>query len=89
MKITIDVEATPQEVRSFFGLPNIEPLQNEMVEMMRKNMVSGMEGFDPMTVMKVFLPEQSQAFNNFQQTFWKVMTGKGTHTTEDPTKDET
>ena len=30
MKITFDIDATPQELRTFFGLPHIEPLQNEM-----------------------------------------------------------
>lgn len=79
MKIKIDIEATPQEIRNFFGLPDLEPLQREMVEMIRKNMSAGIEGFDPMTVMKPFiLPEQSQAFSTLQKSFWNAMMGRPT-----------
>ena len=31
MKITIDVDITPEELRSFIGLPNVESLQQEML----------------------------------------------------------
>ena len=31
MKITIDVDITPEELRSFIGLPNVEKLQQEML----------------------------------------------------------
>ena len=37
MKFTINVEVTPQEARSFLGLPDVEPM-NDMImeEMMRR-----------------------------------------------------
>ncbi|MEO0549787.1 MAG: DUF6489 family protein [Pseudomonadota bacterium] len=37
MKITINVEVTPQEARTFMGLPDVEPI-NDMImeEMMRR-----------------------------------------------------
>jgi hypothetical protein len=76
MKIKIDIEATPQEIRSFFGLPNLEPLQDELVETMRKNMTAGIEGFDPHSVIKAFTPDNSPAFNALHNTFWKAMLGK-------------
>ena len=31
MKITIDVDITPEELRSFLGLPNVEKLQELML----------------------------------------------------------
>jgi len=76
MKINFDIDATPQELRTFFGLPNLEPLQNDMLEIVRKNMVSGVEGFEPATVMKLFLPEQMQTFTAMQKTFWQTMMGQ-------------
>ncbi|ALG67201.1 DUF6489 family protein [Beggiatoa leptomitoformis] len=75
MKIKVDVEATPQELRSFFGLPDLEPLQNEMLEIIRKNMSAGMDGFDPATLMKPFLPEHLQSLSTLQKTFWQAMMG--------------
>lgn len=77
MKVSVDVEATPQELRSFFGLPNIEPLQEEMLDVVRKNMRMGMEGFDPSSLLKPFLPEQLQSLGAFQKALWLTMTGQG------------
>jgi len=31
MKITVDVDITPEELRSFMGLPNVEHLQEQML----------------------------------------------------------
>ena len=31
MKITVDVDITPEELRSFLGLPNVEHLQEQML----------------------------------------------------------
>lgn len=32
MKITIDVDLTPEELRQFMGLPNVEKLQEQMIK---------------------------------------------------------
>ena len=32
MKITIDIDITPEELRSFLGLPNVEKLQQQMLD---------------------------------------------------------
>lgn len=76
MKIHFDIDATPQELRSFFGLPNIEPLQDELLELIRNNMSAGTEGFDPSTLMKPFLPEHLQSLTSLQQAFWQAMLGQ-------------
>ena len=70
MKINFDIDATPQELRSFFGLPDIEPLQQEMLEIVRKNMQAGMTGFDPASLMKPWLPSQMQNMEALQKAFW-------------------
>ena len=73
MKITFDIVATPQELRVFFGLPDVEPLQNEMLEHIRKNMAAGMEGFEPATLIQPFITEQMQSATTIQKTFWNVV----------------
>lgn len=32
MKITVDVDITPEELRRFIGLPNVEKIQEQMVK---------------------------------------------------------
>ena len=38
MKITIDIDCTPQEVRAFFGLPHVEPMQDALVAKMQERL---------------------------------------------------
>ena len=77
MKLTIDVEATPQEFREFFGLPNVQPLQDEMLQIIREQMVKGTAGFDPATLMKPLLPAQMQSMENLQKAFWDAFVKAG------------
>ncbi|MGQ5702816.1 DUF6489 family protein [Sandaracinobacteroides sp. A072] len=41
MKIEIEIEATPQEVRTFFGLPDLTPLHEAWVERMNSLAMNG------------------------------------------------
>jgi len=70
MKIKLDLDATPQELRAFLGLPDVQPLQQEMMEQVREKMMQGISGFDPATVMKPFLPEQLQSVESWQKFMW-------------------
>jgi hypothetical protein len=87
MKIKIDIESTPQELRNFFGLPDLTPLQDEMLEIIRRNMSAGVEGFDPVTLMKPFLPEHMQALSTLQKTIWQAMLG-GQHPNKSKDSDD-
>ncbi len=70
MKINVNVEATAQEMRQFLGLPNVQPLQDEVLQMIRDNMQKGVTGFDAMTVLKPLFPTQVQSMEMLQKTFW-------------------
>lgn len=56
MKISIDVEMTPEELRKVMGLPDLAPLQQEMINQIREQMEAGTEGYDPLTLFKPYLP---------------------------------
>ncbi len=77
MKIKFDIEATPQELRAFLGLPDLEPLQQEMLGLLREQMLKGAAGLDPATLMKPFLPPHLQSMEALQKAFWD---GLGTAT---------
>ncbi len=74
MKIKFDIDATPQELRTFFGLPDVESIQKEMLEQIRKKMLDGDEGFDPISLMKTLLPEHMQSMGVLQKRFWDSFT---------------
>ncbi len=49
MKITVDLDVTPEELRRFLGLPNIEGLQQEMLKMASESLSeSGQQVFNDM-----------------------------------------
>lgn len=85
MKINITVEATPQEMRDFFGLPNVQPLQDEVMQALRDNMQKGVVGFDPLTLLKPLLPAQFQSLERFQKAFWEAFSTSGDAADNAPT----
>ena len=38
MKVTIEMDMTPQEARAFMGLPDVAPLQTKMLDEMQERM---------------------------------------------------
>ena len=55
MKITMDVECTPEEARKFFGLPDVQPLQATMMAELEKRMRAEMERFSPEGLLNTWL----------------------------------
>ncbi|MEM7404906.1 MAG: DUF6489 family protein [Pseudomonadota bacterium] len=73
MKIRIDIDVTPEELRQFFGLPDVEPLQQEMLDELKQRWREGVEGYDPATLLKPVLPAQMQMFEALQKSLWSAM----------------
>ena len=56
MKISIDVDCTPEEARRFMGLPDVAPVQSAVMEEIQKRMMEGLAAMEPEQIMKVWLP---------------------------------
>ena len=70
MKIRIDVEATPEELRAFFGLPDVGPLQRELMDRLRSQMEQGLKGFEAAALLAPLLPEHLRSLEAVQKAFW-------------------
>ncbi|KKJ77113.1 ribosomal protein S1 [Kiloniella litopenaei] len=70
MKITFDVDCTPEEARQFLGLPDVSELQKEAMEEVRKRMMETIQSSDPETLMKTWMPASMQGFDQMQKMFW-------------------
>jgi hypothetical protein len=77
MKISLDIDLTPEELRRFFGLPDVEPVNRELIEILRRNIASGGEGFDPASLLKPWLPPHLQSLDSMQKTFWETFAKAG------------
>lgn len=57
MKINVEFDLTPDEFRQSLGLPDVEAFQKNLLENIQRQMESGVEGYDPMSLMRPFLQQ--------------------------------
>ena len=55
MKITMEVDCTPSEARRFFGLPDLEPLQQEVMKRLEAQIAEQMKSFSAEGLLKSWL----------------------------------
>jgi len=77
MKIHIDIDCTPEEARTFLGLPDVAPMQKAVIEDMQKRMMANLAAMEPEQLLKTWLPAGVQGWEQIQKAFWAQM-GKGT-----------
>ncbi|WP_448205201.1 DUF6489 family protein [Azospirillum sp. sgz302134] len=73
MKITIDIDCTPEEARHFLGLPDVKPMQDAMMQEIQDRMHASLHAMDPETMMKTWLPAGIQGIEQLQKMFWSQM----------------
>ncbi|MFG6667975.1 hypothetical protein ACGK9R_12815 [Halomonas sp. HNIBRBA4712] len=57
MKINVEFDLTPEEFRQSLGLPDVEAFQQHLLDNIQRQMESGVEGYDPMSLMRPFLQQ--------------------------------
>ncbi len=71
MKVHIELDMTPEEARGLMGLPDIAPLQKQMLEEMRARMARATEAGDTESLMRAWMPlGGAEAFTQFQKFLW-------------------
>lgn len=75
MKITVDM--TPEEMRTLMGWPDVQGLQDEMINKIREQMNAGAEGYDPLSLMQPFFTQSANSMENFQKMMAGLMSAYG------------
>lgn len=70
MKITVDVDCSPEELRTFLGLPDVRPMQDAMMKQIQDQMAANLHAMEPETLFKVWLPAGVQSMEQIQKMFW-------------------
>jgi len=70
MIFKIEIECSPEEAREFFGLPNVEKLNDMMMSQVQEQMSSQISAMDPATLMKTWMPVAAKAWENFPEQFF-------------------
>lgn len=73
MKVTVDIDCTPQEARAFMGLPDVGPLQTMMMEETQRRMKAALDAMGPEQLMKMWAPGSAEGFERMQKMFWEQM----------------
>ncbi len=82
MKVTIDIDCTPEEARAFFGLPDVQPIQKAMMDRMQAQMESQMDQLDPAEIMKTWMTPGIEGFGQLQKAMWAAATSGSSEKSE-------
>jgi Family of unknown function (DUF6489) len=82
MKIIVDVECTPEEARTFLGLPDVRPMQNAMMAEIENHMKSTLTAMEPEALLRTWLPAQAQGMEQLQKMFWSQFNAARTTKTQ-------
>ena len=70
MKITVDVACTPEELRTFLGLPDVQPMQAALMKQVEERMTANLQAMDPEAMINTWLPAGIQGWEQIQKAFW-------------------
>ena len=76
MKVNVEIDCTPLEARQFFGLPDVQPMQNAVMDKLQHQMLANIEKVSPEALMQswfTFGPKIAERFGDMFAT----MTGLG------------
>ena len=76
MKIKFDIDCTPEELRGFFGLPDVKPMQEELMQEVAERLRANVKALDPETMLKTWLPAGLKGFEQLQEMFLSQMGGR-------------
>ncbi|MDW3205469.1 MAG: DUF6489 family protein [Alphaproteobacteria bacterium] len=75
MKISIDIDCTPDEARRFLGLPDVAPMQEALMKQIQERMEANLKALEPEALFQTWLPASIQGMEQLQKMFWAQMGG--------------
>jgi len=69
MKITANVECTPEEARAFFGLPDVRAMQGELLKQLQDRLSKSIQTMDAEPTVRAWLAPMVKGFEQWQEMF--------------------
>ncbi|MBM3488383.1 MAG: hypothetical protein FJX67_17425 [Alphaproteobacteria bacterium] len=69
MKISIDVDCSPEEARRFLGLPDVTAVNETLVAALKARMTESLAATGPEAVMKAWFPAGAPGMDQWR-AFW-------------------
>lgn len=75
MKISFDIDCTPEEARKFFGLPEVQALQEALMKEVQQRLSANIKAMDPKAMLEAWLPGTLKGFEQLRDMFMAQMVG--------------
>jgi hypothetical protein len=75
MKVTVEIDCTPQEARAFFGLPDVTGLNDHLIHEMTKRIDANINLLQPEELLKNWMNFGGQAQEGFMQLMRAAASG--------------
>jgi len=75
MKMTVEVDCTPEEARVFLGLPDLKPLQEAVLAQMEKQMLDAASAFSPDALLRTWLTLLPGGADQMREMFGRFFGG--------------
>jgi len=75
MKVTVDIDCTPEEARAFLGLPDVKPMQEQLMGELQERMAANIRAMEPEALLRTWLPATLKGFEQLQEMFISQMAG--------------
>ena len=75
MKVTVEIDCTPDEARQFFGLPDVKPMQAALMAKVEAQMTESVERFSPDALLRTWLslvPPGAEGFRDQLERFFRA-----------------
>lgn len=80
MKVSIEIDCTPQEAREFLGLPDVQPMQAAVMGKIEAQMIEAAERFSPDALLRSWMslmPQTPEKFRDAVKSFFRPSTPRG------------
>ena len=74
MKVTINIDCTPDEARQFMGLPDVKPLQAAVLAKREEQMLTAADAMSPEAMLKSWFTAMPQSADQLQKLFSGFLT---------------
>ena len=73
MKIRVEIEVGPTELREFLGLPDVTGIQKDALETLARKLKRDSSEVDPLAVLKGFMPADLLSVQEWQRLLLKAL----------------
>ena len=73
MKINVEIDCTPAEARQFFGLPDLQPMQDRILADMEERLRAAANSLSPETVMQQWFSSIPVGTDQMRQWWTRFM----------------